>query len=229
MTGADLTGANLTGTNFSRSDMRGVVGASLSAAITRSAILPDGIVHGNNWEPGLGVTFRNTSQNIPVRIVEQWVPNAGWTNFALDNQPWRSTITFDPGITVTLGGELVLSLADGQSPASMAGRTYKLFDWSGVTPNGRFSKITDNIHGTSYYTLDTSQFYTTGEVSFVSIVPEPSTVGLLGLAALNLVIYRHFRRRRACHGCLAAARETTRRDGRHNCRRRPVDGAMRNA
>jgi uncharacterized protein YjbI with pentapeptide repeats len=195
MTGANLTGANLTGTDFSRSDMRGVVGAVLSSATTEATILPDGTIHGNNWGD-LGVTFRNSPEAIPVRIVEKWSPSS-WLVFSLDDQPWQSTISFEPGIPVTLTGELMLSLADGLGPESLTDRTIKLFDWSGVTPNGTFSSITDRTFGTLLYKLDASRLYSTGEVRFVSLVPEPSSVGLLAACALCLLAYGRSRRRQA--------------------------------
>jgi uncharacterized protein YjbI with pentapeptide repeats len=189
ITGANLTGANLAGTDFSRSDMRGAMGASLSSAITRSTILPDGTIHGNDWEFGLGVSFRNTTQDIPVRVVEKWLLDSqAWLNFSLDDQPWKSTITFEPGITVALRGELALSPADGLDPKSLVGKTYKLFDWSGVSPSGTFSTITDNIYGSSYYRLDTSRLYTAGEISFLP-VPEPSTIAILASFAMGALAY----------------------------------------
>jgi uncharacterized protein YjbI with pentapeptide repeats len=189
ITGANLTGANLNSTDFSRSDMRGAIGASLSSAITRSTILPDGTIHGNNWENGLGVTFRNTTQNIPVRVVEKWTLDPQvWLNFSLDAQPWKSTISFDPGINVALGGELALSPAEGLDPRSLVGKTYRLFDWSGASRTGTFSKISDNIYGTSYYRLDASRLYTAGEIRFLP-VPEPSNIGMIASVALSLLAY----------------------------------------
>ena len=185
------------GTDFSRSDLRGVVGASLSSAITQNAILPDGTIHGNNWQSGMNVSFRNTSQDIPVRVVEKWTLDPQVTlNFILDDQPWKSTITFDPGISVNLAGQLDLSLDDGLSPADIAGKTFKLFDWSGITPNGHFSSIADDIYGTDYYTLDTSHLYTTGEITFLSRVPEPSTIGLLTSVAVCSLVYGRCRRKK---------------------------------
>ena len=193
MTGANLTGANLSGADFSRSDLRGVVGASLSSAITHSAILPDGTIKGSNWEKGLGVTFQNCSQDIPVRVTDKWLLDDVWLYFRLDDQPWKSTITFQPGINVSLAGDLLLGLDDGIAPIDMAGRTIKLFDWRGVSPTGAFSMIDDDVNGTDYYTLDTSHLYTTGEITFVSRVPEPSTFVLLASFALSLLVYRRYR------------------------------------
>jgi hypothetical protein len=83
---------------------------------------------------------------------------------------WDSTISFAPGIPVVLGGTLELTFAEDVNLASQLGRTFDLFDWTGVTPTGAFA-----VSGP--YTWDLSKLYTTGEVT-LSAVPEPSSAFL---------------------------------------------------
>ena len=77
-----------------------------------------------------------------------------------DGNPWGSTISFDSGIPVVLGGNLELDLAAGVNPASLLGDTFQVFDWTGVSPVGQFAQIGNNLP--AGYAWDTSQLYTTG-------------------------------------------------------------------
>ena len=47
------------------------------------------------------------------------------------------------GIPVSLGGELDLTVASGVDLNSLAGETFKLFDWTGVHPTGQFNIVGD--------------------------------------------------------------------------------------
>jgi hypothetical protein len=87
---------------------------------------------------------------------------------------WDSTISFAPGIPVTLGGTLELTFATDVNLASQIGRTFDLFVWTGVTPTGAFTF-------SSPYGWDLSNLYTTGEVTLTAI-PEPRALFLLGFA-----------------------------------------------
>jgi hypothetical protein len=98
----------------------------------------------------------------------------GTLRMVFETDAWDSTISFAPGIPVTLGRMLELTFADDVGLASQLGRTLDLFDWTGVTPTGEFT-----ISSPSAW--DLSNFYTTGEVTLVS-VPEPSAMVLLILA-----------------------------------------------
>ena len=79
-----------------------------------------------------------------------------------DADAWDSTISFQSGIPVTLGGNLELSFATDVDLASQVGRTFDLFDWTGVNPTGQFEVA-------SPYTWDLSNLYTTGEVTLTAV------------------------------------------------------------
>ena len=83
------------------------------------------------------------------------------------------------GIPVTLGGTLELTFAADVNLASQVGRTFDLFDWTGVSPSGTFAV-------SSPYRWDLSNLYTTGEITLVS-VPESNTLLLTTFAFVALV------------------------------------------
>src|SRR5262245_11289429 len=95
---------------------------------------------------------------------------------------WDSTISFAPGISVTLGGTLELTFADDVNLASQLGRTFDLFDWTGVSPTAAFAVV-------SPYRWDLSNLYTTGEVTLTAI-PEPATIALGALGVLVALFRR---------------------------------------
>jgi amidase len=96
---------------------------------------------------------------------------------------WDSTISFAPGIPVALGGTLELTFADDVNLAGQVGRTLDLFDWTGVTPTGAFTIA-------SPYMWDTSNLYTTGQVTLTA-VPEPSSLAAWLIAGIG---WRRWRR-----------------------------------
>src|SRR5262245_45208470 len=95
----------------------------------------------------------------------------GTLRMVFDADTWDSTISFAPDIPVTLGGTLELSFADNVNLATQLGRTFDLFDWTGVTPTGAFAI-------SSPYRWDLSNLYATGQVTLAAI-PEPTTLLLL--------------------------------------------------
>ena len=111
--------------------------------------------------------------------------------FQFDGAAWGSTISFDSGISVTLGGNLELGIASGVDPASLLGDTFDLFDWTGVSPSGQFAQVINDLP--TRYSWDTSQLYSQGEVT---LVPEPSTIILLAIAS-SILIGFGWRRRAA--------------------------------
>jgi hypothetical protein len=90
---------------------------------------------------------------------------------------WDSTITFAVGIPVSRGGTLELTFAADVNLASQLGRTFDVFDWTGVTPTGAFSVE-------SPYWWDLSQLDTTGDVT---LLPDADFDGdgLVGAADLD--------------------------------------------
>jgi len=89
-----------------------------------------------------------------------------------EDEDWGSTISFEPGIDVALGGTLELRFAEGVDPAGLIGTTFDLFDWDGASVTGRFDRIVTDAGAV----WDSSHLYTTGQVT---LVPEPSAFLLL--------------------------------------------------
>jgi ArsR family transcriptional regulator len=75
--------------------------------------------------------------------------------------------------------------------AATNGASFDLFNWDGGV-SGTFSAISTTALETGQY-WDTSELYTTGQLS---VIPEPGSVGLLGLGSGILLFTRRHRRRR---------------------------------
>lgn len=185
---ADLAGANLTA-----ADARGAFGLEVTKVSSANAILPDGRIAGLDLAAGKRLVVRdddgiaesadssllrsavNPRPPIPIRIHDHATFAEGGTlAVRFDADPWDSLVSFAPGIAVQLGGTLELAFSDDVEASSQLGRTIKVFDWSGVAPNGRFEIQ-------SPYEWETSRLYTTGEV-LLAAVPEPSAATLIALA-----------------------------------------------
>jgi hypothetical protein len=133
---------------------------------------------------------------VPITIDQHFAMGPGGTlRMGFEADAWDSTISFAPGIPVTLGGTLELTFADNMNPASQLGRTFELFDWTGVTTTGAFAV-------SSPYSWNLSNLYTTGEVTLTA-VPEPVSVALPAFA-LGLAMQRRGRQRaqRPIHAAL---------------------------
>ena len=72
-----------------------------------------------------------------------------------------------------LDGTLELRFAAGTNVGQQIGRSFQLFDWTGVIRNGAFTVV-------SPYAWDLSQLYATGAVTLLT--PEPASLCLLTLA-----------------------------------------------
>jgi len=123
--------------------------------------------------------------------------SGGALEVLLRDLAWGSTISFDAGIPVTLGGELRLGVETGVDPHTLLNQTFRLFDWTGVTPNGQFN-VVNELPG---YAWDTSQVYTTGNVT---LLPEPLALELLAAGAAALGAYRCLSRRFGVRRFIAA-------------------------
>jgi uncharacterized protein YjbI with pentapeptide repeats len=188
-----LTGANLTG-----ADLRGAQDINLTAAV-RNHIRRDGVVLGLELETSEELIIRDYDGDarydpvrppIPIQVHDQFaMSNGGVLRMILESDPWDSLIAFQSGIPVNLGGILDLRFAPDVDVRTQLGRTFRLFNWTGVAPNGA-------IAIRSPYSWGTSRLYTSGEVTLVAI-PEPETVLLIlsglctcGLVALLIVVSR---------------------------------------
>ena len=162
---ANFAGGTLTGTNLTGADMRGATGFSTSSsgAISTNAILPDGTIQGLTLNSSNScLLVRNYDGGIPILVQQHMSMTASASLvFALDGNPWGSTIAYSPAIPVALGGgNLTLGLASGVASSAVSGSTLQLFNWSSVTPSGQFT-VVDNLG----LPVDASQLYTTGHLA----------------------------------------------------------------
>lgn len=169
--GASLTNAvidrtTLTDALFTGADLRNVQGFPLSFPDTRNAILQYGEVRGLRLVDGQQFIVRDYDGD-PVRglgpmsiIVGNSVPltSGSSVKMMLEADPWDSTIRFEQGMPVSLAGTLDLQFIGGVDVTAQLGRTFKLFDWTGVTPTGSFTV-------SSSLPWDLSHLYTTGDVT----------------------------------------------------------------
>ncbi|MCX6854552.1 MAG: autotransporter-associated beta strand repeat-containing protein [Verrucomicrobia bacterium] len=90
--------------------------------------------------------------------------------------------------SITSGASLVLNNPNSRS--FMAGDVFKLFDWAGLgTLTGTYGSIDSSSLGLGGLTLDTSNLYTLGTISIMSI-PEPSRALLLMTGFFGLMLRR---------------------------------------
>jgi uncharacterized protein YjbI with pentapeptide repeats len=175
--------------NYQRRDLRGVffgiLYGDLSQADTANVILPGGHINGleliedeelvvSDYEGHAHATLDVVAIKVDQRLA---MGPGGTLRMVFETDAWDSTISFATGIPVTLGGTLELTFAADVNPATQLGRTFDLFDWTGVTPTGAFAV-------SSPYRWDLSNLYTTGQVTLTAI-PEPAAL-LVALAALFL-------------------------------------------
>ena len=165
LTGANLRGANLTNADFQYADL---TGADLSGSDSRGwwpIYVPPtapkrNFIHFNGYIEGLHITTAEVMRfwdldptslsrytyaplgDIPILVGDGMsIDPAGTLRVVFEDDQWGSTITFEPGIPVTLDGTLELLFDDDANPMSLVGTTYQLFDWTGVSPEGQFEYI----------------------------------------------------------------------------------------
>lgn len=159
--GADLSNVNLSGADARGADF---YLTSLGAANFDNTIRPEGSVFGLDLTSGESLLVRDYDGNpAPILVYHHAVMDStGSLQLMFDADAWDSTISFAPGIPVTLGGTLELTFALDVNLAAQSGRTINLFDWTGVTPTGVFTI-------SSPYTWNLSNLYTTGEVTLIPL------------------------------------------------------------
>jgi uncharacterized protein YjbI with pentapeptide repeats len=207
-----LSGAKIAGADFSNADLRGadIYAVDLTQATLTNTVRPDGHVAGLDLRAGGSLTIRDVDPisfepppgiliasyyypAIPVVIDSHMKMEGGSTlRLLLQENAWDSVVSFQPGISVTLGGTLDLEFTSDTDVGAQVGRKIHLFDWSGVSPSGTFT-----IGGP--YTWDASQLYTTGDVT-LSAVPEPATAftAAFGLAVVGGIAMSRKCRRGGC-------------------------------
>ncbi|MCA9188475.1 MAG: pentapeptide repeat-containing protein, partial [Planctomycetales bacterium] len=162
--------AILDNAHFVSADLRGAAISDPTFAETTNALLPDGAVQGLRLPRDQYLVVRNyvglsrddlelTSVIIQTEMV---IESGGALKLVFDADRWNSLITFDEGIPVTLDGTLDLTFADDVDINSQLGRTWKIFDWTGVAPEGEFSVY-------SHYDWDLASLYTSGEVTLIGV------------------------------------------------------------
>ena len=185
LSGWDFSGQNLTNaflnalfdnTNLTGADTRG---AQLAGGIFRNAIQPDGTIAGLDLSADGRLVVRNyhgrPNQGLgPIPITMQdhmTVSNGGVLQLLFDADAWDSTISFQPGIPVTLGGTLELRFAPSIKVARQIGRTFRVFDWTGVAPTGQFQVVSPHV-------WDLTKLYTAGEVTLTAVSSDADHDGL---------------------------------------------------
>ncbi|MEX2168354.1 MAG: pentapeptide repeat-containing protein [Pirellulales bacterium] len=166
--GANLANANLTGVDARGANLQY---ATLTGATMHNMIQPNGRIAGLDLTAGMSLVIRDYDGNpfvfpstglVPVVVQQHLVADAtSALHFVFDSDAWNSTISFEPGIPVALGGTLELAFAPGVDVATQSGRTIDLFDWTGVTPTGAFTV-------SSPYLWNLTNLYTTGEVTLTA-------------------------------------------------------------
>ena len=189
----DFGSATLNSAVFTAADARGArFSGDISAATTTNLIWPDGHINGLTMDAGelLVVheyqSYLGNSTPFPITIDQHLtIGPGGGLRMVFEENAWDSTISFAPGIPVALGGTLELTFATDVNLASHVGRTFDLFDWTGVNPNGEF--IVSSLYG-----WDLSNLYATGEVTLTAI-PEPGSLVMTCFALTVLVPIWHLR------------------------------------
>jgi hypothetical protein len=125
---------------------------------------------------------------LPVQVFfHMTIATGAGLRVVFDDDSWDSTISFLPGIPIELGGSLELAFARDVDVVGQVGRTFKVFDWTGVSPVGAFEVVSD-------YEWDTANLYSRGDVT---LVPEPEgwVLGVCAVVLMAVVSARSKQRR----------------------------------
>jgi len=189
---ASLWNAVLAGTDLGLADLRGATlfeSQVRAGARTAGTIWPDGRIEGLTLAAGARLTVHdyNGQPGIPITVETLLeVDPAAAVRMVFEDDVWGSTISFRPDVAVVLDGSLELAFGDATRPADLIGATFDLFDWDGATVTGSFATVATGAAAV----WDTSELYTTGAVTLVWAVPEPTAVVLLGIGAGLLLVPR---------------------------------------
>ena len=164
---ANLNGAAFSGANLNAADLRVAAGFTPGDATLVDAIQPSGTIANlqlsGSGQPLLVVRNDSSGSPVAVRVTQGMTIGSGGTlQVLLGGNPWNSTISFDPSIPVTLGGRLLLGADVGVNPVALVGRSYQVFDWTGVAPSGAF-QIASGLPAN--FAWNTSGLYSAGMVS----------------------------------------------------------------
>jgi hypothetical protein len=153
LTDADLTAADARGAQ----GLDDAISFSGIGATTENLIWPDGHIRGLDLNAGGLLVVRDYDEcklwwcsppgPIPIMVDEHLTMGpGGMLRMVFEADAWDSTISFAPSIPVTLGGTLELTFAADVNPATQLGRTFDLFDWTGVNPTGTFAVSSTGRH-----------------------------------------------------------------------------------
>ncbi len=193
--GSSLANANLNGANFTDADLTSANVPSNFAqigAILHNTILPTSTIAPLALDPGEQLTIGGYPQFFSFRtpiVVSQGMSltSSSSLDLLISGNVWNRPLSIQ-GVSPQLAGTLELSFAPGTNAAALVGTTYNIFEWNGMlTPGQHF----DRIVSPSGYVWDTSQLYTTGNVTLTA-VPEPAT---LVMAFVGVVLLSAIKRR----------------------------------
>ncbi len=189
---ANFQSATINGADFSFADLRGATMNSTSGAVLENTIMKNGVVNGLFLAGGDLLVVVDDDGNLPMQPSRAPLPilvndfalisGEGSLRLMFEDDAWDSTIRFAAGITVQLRGEIELLFAPDVNVASQVGRTFKVFDWTGVAPDG-------TLRLNSPFLWDTSLLFETGEVTLagVGVLGDTNGDGFVDLVDLNNV------------------------------------------
>ncbi|MAT70525.1 MAG: hypothetical protein CMJ58_13490 [Planctomycetaceae bacterium] len=166
-----------TATDFTGADLRGSqIQFDAQLTIATNTIDAQGVIAGLDLTAENYLLVRDYDGNdnqfapqppLPVYVVGGVAMNsASVLELRLEEDEWDSTISFEAGSAVTIDGTLVLDFADDVNLLSQIGRTFDVFDWSGVTPAGQFTVD-------SPYQWDLAHLMTTGQATLTGATVLP--------------------------------------------------------
>ena len=190
----------LTDTNFTRADLRDSIAFDPEGTVTTNAILPNGHIHGLTLASGEKLRVANhrgrsvvpgvEAPGTPIVIDDHATMSPGSAlDVVFDSTPWHSTISFAPGISAQLDGMLELRFANEVDVAAQIGRKFKVFNWGSTLATGHLNVASPHL-------WDASKLLSSGEVTLLAVVPEPSSSAILAVGSATWFALRESRRRR---------------------------------